>query len=981
MKTIDHHTDHAGIAHIISAMIEGMKIIRSVSIIFFTVTLFLSAFAVSASGENVTHNLVSVCSRTEQVRVAIQKEVDIQRFTSGAAGVVRCDTIKDYELKKIEYLQIIEKDITSLKPGDFEGLEGLKMLNLEGNKLQSLDSSVFSGLTNLENLVLARNPLIALQDELRVLTHLKRFDCSDCQLSEISTAAFGDNLELESVFLADNQLSQLPDGIFQNNDHLRIVDLSGNRFVQIPALFASEKSPLEAFDISRNLITVPDLSPLSRFQKLQVVNLSNNTFDSPDLQDTSVQMADHSFRIITSHDNRSIPFLNKISLPDSVALASSATAVQGVERLRFFVRSHWHVPLEISTSFSTAGNIDLRNPGIRAKEERLLLRQLEEFREAYRRAAFDFFDISIRFVAADSYKKAPALRFNSDKIGIDIVLKASAQDQNGSSVISDEQILEELADHFKRSRSIVWYANESPQDLLKALTRDYEKIARMDDELRFDNIRLVHLIDTAMERMKEAGGKKFFSDSELTDARLIQFRMILTFQRLENTMARWRLAESDPEFPYRSEVRLLLCQASGMYRTYLDWFLNTVVGDRAMLNVFDKTLYRTNPIFKILDSEVPPGFFNLDGRVSTRIPHGAVRDLIKSRLSAPLLHFLYGMRSLDRKVSPADIERSPLCVQMQEAANRIATNRRSLKQHHISDMRAFRELWETNVKNSVKFPLYRVTMSLASLIGDTRLSHPMPAITDEQIADMKAHLKPGDILIERMDYYLSNAFLGGFWPHAILYLGPKEAWSRLRLADGTTLAEDPWIFKNILPNYHAIKDERPALVIEAISQGVVFNSLEEAAQKDYIAIFRPKFAEHEQEAKIATAIRRALKYHGRPYDFDFDFFTDDKLVCTELVYRAYHPDINFLVQKQAIQKPDPPIPGMIKIAGRDTMPASEIVKLALYMLENKQPNRSIGYTGQTLELVRLYMKQGKNGDPARVYEGNAGIEALKNTLK
>ncbi|MGB4031137.1 MAG: leucine-rich repeat domain-containing protein, partial [Tenuifilaceae bacterium] len=332
MKTIDHHTDHAGIAHIISAMIEGMKIIRSVSIIFFTVTLFLSAFAVSASGENVTHNLVSVCSRTEQVRVAIQKEVDIQRFTSGAAGVVRCDTIKDYELKKIEYLQIIEKDITSLKPGDFEGLEGLKMLNLEGNKLQSLDSSVFSGLTNLENLVLARNPLIALQDELRVLTHLKRFDCSDCQLSEISTAAFGDNLELESVFLADNQLSQLPDGIFQNNDHLRIVDLSGNRFVQIPALFASEKSPLEAFDISRNLITVPDLSPLSRFQKLQVVNLSNNTFDSPDLQDTSVQMADHSFRIITSHDNRSIPFLNKISLPDSVALASSATAVQGVER-------------------------------------------------------------------------------------------------------------------------------------------------------------------------------------------------------------------------------------------------------------------------------------------------------------------------------------------------------------------------------------------------------------------------------------------------------------------------------------------------------------------------------------------------------------------------------------------------------------------------------------------------------------------------
>ncbi|HLZ18581.1 MAG TPA: YiiX/YebB-like N1pC/P60 family cysteine hydrolase, partial [Smithellaceae bacterium] len=236
------------------------------------------------------------------------------------------------------------------------------------------------------------------------------------------------------------------------------------------------------------------------------------------------------------------------------------------------------------------------------------------------------------------------------------------------------------------------------------------------------------------------------------------------------------------------------------------------------------------------------------------------------------------------------------------------------------------------------------------------------------------------LMIERTDHYLSNAFLGGFWPHGILYLGPKEEWSRLKLADGTTLAEDPWISKNILPNYYSAKDNRPALVMEAISDGVVFNSLEEAAQKDYIGIFRPKFAPAEQEAKIAAAIKRALKYHGRPYDFDFDFFTDDKLVCTELLYRAYHPDINFLIQKQAVVKPDPPVPGMIKKAGRDTMPANEIAKLALYMLDHKQPNASIGYTGQTLEFVRLYMKQG-NGRYARIYEGAQGIEVLRRTLR
>jgi hypothetical protein len=628
MKALEHHTDHAGAAYIINEMIERMKMIRNASAMFVALTLFLLALPVSASGENVTHNFVSVCGRTEQVRVAIQKEVDIQRFRSGAAGAVRCDTIKDYELKNIEYLQIIEKDITSLKPGDFEGLEGLKMLNLEGNRLESLDWSTLKGLTNLENLVVARNPLKTLKNELRALPHLKRFDCSGCELSEISPDAFGDNLELESVFLGNNLLDHLPDRVFQNNNYLRILDLSGNRFVQIPAFVAPEKSSLEAFDISRNLIIAPNLSPLSQFKALRSVNLSNNPYDSPELLDAFARMSDNTFCTITSRDNALRSCQNKISNPPTVSLESSTATTRGVERLRFFVRSHWHVPLEISTSFSTAGSVELITPGVRAGEERLLLRQLEEVLEAYRRASFDFFDVRIRFAASDSYDKAPAVRFNSDKIGIEIVLKASAQDQNGPSVVTDEQILEKLADHFKRSRSIVWYTNESPQDLLETLKRDYEKISRMDDELRFDNIRLLHLVDTAMERMQKAGGKNFFSDSELTDARLMQFRMILTFHRLENTMARWRLAESDPDFPYRPEVRLLLCQASGMYRTYLDWFLNTVVGDRAVLNVFDKSLYRINPIFKILDSEVPPGFFNLDGRVSTRIPRGAVRDLI-----------------------------------------------------------------------------------------------------------------------------------------------------------------------------------------------------------------------------------------------------------------------------------------------------------------------------------------------------------------
>lgn len=187
-------------------------------------------------------------------------------------------------------------------------------------------------------------------------------------------------------------------------------------------------------------------------------------------------------------------------------------------------------------------------------------------------------------------------------------------------------------------------------------------------------------------------------------------------------------------------------------------------------------------------------------------------------------------------------------------------------------------------KNMFKgwFPIQKET---AKKIGDTKIPLSNSVFIDiDKIKQIESYIYPGDIFLQRRNWYLSNAGLPGFWKHTVIYIGSlsdlDSNFPPSDLTQGLKMSE--YIEKNFPNLYEELKDNKKR-TLEAESEGVVSFTLEKSMSADYAAVLRPKIS---QEEKIKALIY-AFSQFGKPYDFDFDFLTDNSIVCSELYYKAY----------------------------------------------------------------------------------------------
>jgi len=170
-------------------------------------------------------------------------------------------------------------------------------------------------------------------------------------------------------------------------------------------------------------------------------------------------------------------------------------------------------------------------------------------------------------------------------------------------------------------------------------------------------------------------------------------------------------------------------------------------------------------------------------------------------------------------------------------------------------------------------------------------------VTPQVIDEAMSILQPGDVLVTRHRYALTNLFLPGVWPHAALYIGTPAQRSALGIELPEGVPDDETEYK---------------CTFEALKDGVKLRAITETLAVDYFVVLRPALS----QTAIKQGLERVLVHNGKQYNFDFDFFRSDRLVCTEVVFRAFDglDDLHLPLQERG---------------GRQTVSAEDFLDMAV----------------------------------------------------
>ena len=239
--------------------------------------LFLLTILLVLSSAAQAQTQSGVCDRTPQVRDALVAII---------GGGASCAEVTADQLGRISVLSLGSERIATLQSGDFAGLTSLEELDLYDNELTALPPNVFAGLTSLRQLNLWHNDLTTLSPNVFAdLTNLQYLDLDDNDFTTIPPNVFASLPNLRTLYLNDTRLTTLPPSLFAGLTSLELLVLSGNEFTTLPPDVFANLTSLETLSLRNNFLTALPPGIFAGLTSLQGLYLHDNHLTAlpPDL--------------------------------------------------------------------------------------------------------------------------------------------------------------------------------------------------------------------------------------------------------------------------------------------------------------------------------------------------------------------------------------------------------------------------------------------------------------------------------------------------------------------------------------------------------------------------------------------------------------------------------------------------------------------------------------------------------------------------
>lgn len=177
---------------------------------------------------------------------------------------------------------------------------------------------------------------------------------------------------------------------------------------------------------------------------------------------------------------------------------------------------------------------------------------------------------------------------------------------------------------------------------------------------------------------------------------------------------------------------------------------------------------------------------------------------------------------------------------------------------------------------------YGLSMGFGNMVGlvQTRRGK-LAKMSSADMAKLSEELKPLDILLEKTPFRLTDKMIPGHYGHVAVWLGSEEELRALG------------VWEQIIPAYQD-KIRKGGRIVEALRGGVTISTLEHFLNIDDLLALRdqrPVSPEYKRQA-ILTALAQV----GKEYDFNFDVYTHQRIVCSELAYVVF-PDVAWPLER------------------------------------------------------------------------------------